>query len=520
MAPRPAVPVVPVAGDPEVLVDALVETATCLICVLDPEGRIVRFNDVCERVTGFAAEEVLGLDVRDVVIPPEDREAFGELLEEVWSTFLPSPQVGHWVTKDGGRVPIAWSNRPLPGPDGRPALLVTAGHDLSERERRTAELEEVHAELGHQLAEVARLADEQAALRRVAMLVASSAPPEAVFTAVSAETAAVLGAPAAAVFRFDGDHATVVGRAADSPVEGFPVGLSFPMDQSGAIWHVWQTGRSARVDVEDGDERPGAARMRAAGLTAAIAAPIAATGRPWGALVVAAMGEPLPDDVEPRLRDFAHLVSLAVASAQSRADLLASRVRILRAGDEARKRLERNLHDGAQQRLVSLALSLRLAQQRLADDHPARQLVDAACAEAEAAIDDLRQLANGLHPPILTQGGLRPALSSVAARLPLDVELDITGGRLSEDVEAAVYYLVAEALTNTVKHAEATRATVLVRLDGSHVEARVADDGRGGADATGSGIFGLRDRIEALGGTFELSSPLGCGTTIVARLPL
>jgi PAS domain S-box-containing protein len=522
MEARPDPTVVWSSSDADaVLVDALVDTAQCLICVLDPEGRIVRFNEVCEQATGFTAGEVVGRDARDVVIPPEECEAFGELLQEVWSTFLPSPQVGHWLTRTGDRIPIAWSNRPLPGPDGRPALLVTAGHDLRERERKTAELERLHDALEYQLAEVARLADERAALRRVATLVASSAPPEALFAAVSEETVAVLDAPSAAVFRFDGDHATVVGRAASSPVEGFHVGLTFPMDPSGVVWQVWQTGRSARIDSFEGDERPGAQRVREAGLTAAVAAPIAVTGRPWGALVVAAMGGgPLPDDAEARLRDFAHLVSLAVASAQGRADLVASRVRILRAGDDARRRLERNLHDGAQQRLVSLAISLRLLQKRIGEDHPARTLLDAACADAEAAIDDLRQLANGLHPPILTQGGLRPALASVAARLPLEVELDVAAERLPEDLEAALYFVVSEALTNTVKHAGASKAAVEVRVGAQEVEARIADDGRGGADPDGSGIWGLRDRVEALGGALELASPPGGGTRVVAHLPL
>jgi signal transduction histidine kinase len=252
-----------------------------------------------------------------------------------------------------------------------------------------------------------------------------------------------------------------------------------------------------------------------------VSAPIVVAGILWGAVGIAS-SEPLPADTEGRLGAFCELVSLAVASAQARQDLNASRARLVKAGDEQRRKLERNLHDGAQQRLVSLALTLRLARRQLEEDHGAAQKsLEAAAKELDLALAELRELARGLHPAALTEQGLGPALEAVAQRLPIDVSISAPPDRLPENIEATVYYIVSEALTNVTKHAQADRANVSIALDDGILRFEVTDDGRGGADpSAGSGILGLRDRAEAVGGTLFVISPPGQGTRVTAQIPL
>ena len=503
------------SGDAE-LVDALVDTAQCLICILDPQGRIVRFNELSERLTGYAEDEVVGRDIRELFIPPEHVEAFGELLELVWETHSPSPRAGEWVTRDGGRVPVVWSNRPLLDAEGRPRLLVTAGVDLSGRD-------ELHRQLEEQLDLAFRLAAEQGALRRVATLVAGGPEPEEVFRAVSAEAADLMGADAAGVLRFDGSLAHVVGRFEDADLVAFPVGGTISLAEDSAVARVHRSGRTARIDAYEEIDSEVAGRMREVGITSSVAAPITLHNRLWGAMVASTRaGQPPERWVEERLAEFAELVSLALAGADNRRQLLDSRERIVRASDDERRRLERNLHDGAQQRLVGLSILLRLARSRIEAGEVPADLLRQACDEVEAAIEDLRSLAQGLHPPLLTQAGVGVALRAVARRLPLAVEVHDEGERFPAEVEAALYYASAEALTNAVKHAEARKARIYVERRGAEVLLRVADDGRGGAveGSDGSGLRGLRDRVEALRGTFELDSPPGCGTTITVRLPI
>src|SRR5712691_1665928 len=345
----------------------LTETTMSLVCVLDHDARILFFNDACERVTGFTRDEVIGGDARDFVIPPEEAEAFSEVIDYIWSTGLSSPQVGHWLTKDGQRKLIAWSNRLMPSEDGGPSLLVTAGIDLSARTPSGVDESAFEGDPEAKLAEVGRLAQEQRALRRVATLVASEASPERVFTAVSEECARVLEVNASAVFRFVcNDTATIVGRHSRVGVadDAFKLGMRLPATEDTGIGQVLKTGAPARI--HDYTERPGeiADNMRLMSYRSSVSAPIVVAGILWGAVGIAS-AEPLPADTEARLGAFCELVSLAVASAQARADLSASRARLVKAGDEQRRKLERNLHDGAQQRLVSLALTIRLARRQL-----------------------------------------------------------------------------------------------------------------------------------------------------------
>jgi PAS domain S-box-containing protein len=501
----------------------LTETTMSLVCVLDQDGRILFFNEACERVTGFSRDEVVGGDARDFVIPPEETEAFGEVLEYVWTTGLSSPQVGHWLAKDGQRKLIAWSNRLMPREGGGPALLVTSGIDLSASTPTVGDEGAFEGDPEAKLAEIGRLAQEQRALRRVATLVASEASPERVFTAVSEECARVLEVNASAVFRFEGDDtATIVGRhSREGTDDPFKLGMRLQADENTGIGQVLRTRAPARI--HDYTERSGeiADNMRLMSYRSSVSAPIIVAGIIWGAVGIAS-AEPLPVDTEARLAAFCELVSLAVASAQAREDLSASRARLVKAGDEQRRKLERNLHDGAQQRLVSLALTIRLARRQLESDPQAvAGSLEGAAKELDLALEELRELARGLHPAALTEQGLGPALTSVASRLPIEVEVSAPAERLPENIEATAYYIVSEALTNVAKHAEATMAKVVMTVIDDALRLEVTDDGRGGADpSAGSGILGLRDRAEAVGGTLFVISPPGKGTFVTGQLPL
>jgi PAS domain S-box-containing protein len=506
----------------EAFARTLTETTQSLVCVLDREGRILLFNEACERATGFRREEVLGRDARELVIPPEEREAFGEFLEYVWRSGAPSPQVGHWMKKDGSRLLVAWSNRPMGGggADG-PDSLVTTGIDLTHRKPRPGE-RALDGDPEAKLAEIGRLATEQSALRRVATLVASEVSPERVFMAVSEQCARVLDVNASAVVRYDGDGtATIVGRHVRDNIDVLRVGERLAADADSAVGVVRRTGAAARVDDWGGIRGELRETMFRIGYRSTAAAPILVAGGLWGAVAIASE-DPLPEDSENRLGAYCELASLAVASAQARADLIASRARLVKAGDEQRRRLERNLHDGAQQRLVSVALQLRVARARLGTDPGvAASLIEEAARELDAGLAELRETARGLHPAILTEQGLRPALEALARRLAIDVAVEAPEERLPEHVEATAYYIVSEALTNVVKHAAAGSARVSVRRDGAVLRCAVSDDGSGGADELrGTGILGLRDRAEAAGGTLAIASPAGGGTTVTAALPI
>jgi PAS domain S-box-containing protein len=502
----------------------LTETTQSLVCVFDRDGRVLLFNEACERATGFSREEILGRDARDFVIPPEEREAFGEFLAYVWKTRTPSPQVGHWQTKQGRRRLIAWSNHPMAGPGGAPVSLITTGIDLTDRGSPRPDVEGALAgDPEAKLVEVARMAAEQRALRRVATLVASEVSPERVFTAVSDGCARVLEVNASTVVRYQaGGTAVVVGRHNRDGIDVLRIGDELPADDQSAVGRVALTEAPARVDDWGGMTGPVAEAMFRTGYRSAAAAPILVAGALWGAVGIASE-DPLPPDIENRLGAFCELASLAVASAQARADLIASRARLVKAGDEQRRRLERNLHDGAQQRLVSVALKLRLARARLGSSaDAAAELLDEAATELETGLAELRELARGLHPAILVDHGLSRAVDALVSRLPVPVDLDAAlEERLPEHVEATAYYIVSEALTNVAKHAAADHLRVSVRRDGDLLRCEIADDGRGGADESrGTGILGLRDRAEASGGMLSITSPPGGGTVVAAALPL
>src|SRR4051812_32913920 len=370
------------------------------------------------------------------------------------------------------------------------------------------------------------IAEEQAALRRVATLVAAGPEPAEIFHAVAEEAGRLLGARSSATIRYDGDVAVTVGRwqAGEEPT-GFHVGTRVPLAGSdGLTAVVARTGRSARIDDYTGVRGHAAAMMRENGYRAAVAAPIVVGGRTWGLLLVAsASTDALGAEAERRLGDFAELVALGLESAEAREQLNASRLRMLQAGVEERRRLERNLHDGAQQRLVSLGLQLRLVEAQLArDPEAARGLVAAARRELDLAMRELRELARGLHPAVLSDRGLSAALHSLAdsAVLPVRVR-GATDERFAEAVEACAYFVVAESITNVVKHADASHIEVRVRRVRETLEIEIEDDGRGGADpAGGTGLRGLADRAEAVGGTFSVRDGASGGTVVSVALPV
>jgi signal transduction histidine kinase len=359
--------------------------------------------------------------------------------------------------------------------------------------------------------ELTRLPEEQAALRRVATLVAQGKPHGDVFEAISAEVARLVPADAATLVRYrtDGTVETVGSWSAfGGPV---PVGLRLPLSSSKLSQVILETHRPARMDRL---AEAGADVSHEIGWRSAVGAPVVVEGRLWGAMDVGSKTDrPLPDETEERLTEFTALLASAIANAESRAEVDASRARIVATADATRRRIERDLHDGAQQQLLSLALEIRALRAGVPPELSQHRYELAHVADGLArVIDVLREIALGLHPAILGgEGGLGPALNTIARRSPIPVELQVgIAGRLPETVEVAAYYVVSEALTNAAKHADASNVWVDVDRHHKMVRVCVHDDGHGGADpARGSGLLGLKDRAAAIGGTIVVDSPPG-----------
>ena len=369
--------------------------------------------------------------------------------------------------------------------------------------------------------ELRLVAEEQAALRRVATLVAQGASPTAIFEAVAEELGRLVQSDRAFVGRYEIDNTVTVVSVWSPAAETMSVGARGPIREHTVSNQVRKTGRAARVDVyPDGEE----GIAGALGYRSSVGAPITVSGALWGLMVVGSGGdEPPPPGTEERLTKFTELVATAIANAEAQAALTASRARVVATADETRRRIERDLHDGAQQRLVTLALRLRAAQAAVPRDHEglAAELDDVAKG-LSGALDELREFARGIHPAILAEGGLRPAVKALCRRSPVPVELTMRmEGRLPERIEAGAYYIVSEALTNVAKHADASTVALDVEADAGALRISVRDNGVGGADfARGSGLVGIKDRAEALGGRISLESPAGAGTAIEVELPL
>jgi signal transduction histidine kinase len=370
------------------------------------------------------------------------------------------------------------------------------------------------------------LADEQAALRRVATLVAEGVPPNKLFAAVTTEVARLFsgGEPSltATVIRFDsGPECVLVG--ASSGYTRMPVGWRWAPKDLYVSTRVLRTGRSARVDEADLDavRGPDADVLRQRGVLHQVGSPVVVEGRLWGAMTLNS-AEELPTDVDQRLVSFTELLATAIANAESRSELAASRRRIVAASDDARRRIERDLHDGIQQQLVALGMELGELETSLPADGDLKAQVGAVTGGLRNAIDDLREISRGIHPAILSHGGLGPALKALARRSTVPVKLSATiDGRLPERVEVAAYYVVSEALTNVARHAHASVANIEVAARDGELALEIRDDGVGGADdGRGTGLIGLKDRVEALGGKIVVESAPDRGTSLVVTIPL
>ena len=370
--------------------------------------------------------------------------------------------------------------------------------------------------------EIERLADEQAALRRVATLVAEGALATAVFDAVAAEMGRVLGADGVTLNRFErGDEVTVLAHHG-SDQQTVPLGTRVSHRGENVTTMVRRSKRPARMEHREGTHGPLGVLGDTSGVRASVAAPIIVEGRVWGAAMGNWRGEALPPrDTEQRMAQFAGLLATAIANADSRDQLAASRARLVTAADEARRRLVRDLHDGAQQRLVHTIVSLKLAQRAFGGgDGKAELLVGEALQHAERSNAELRELAHGILPTVLTRGGLRAGIDAVVSRLDVPVRVEVPPDRFPVEIEASAYFIVAEALTNVMKHSHATRAEVRVSVHDGTLHVEVQDDGIGGADPAGHGLVGMADRVTALGGQLTLESPSGDGSLVAATLPL
>jgi PAS domain S-box-containing protein len=429
-----------------------------LMCIADLEGHLTRINPAFPATLGYTTAEMLGHAAHEFV-HPDDRDRLQLLQAELRQGATPDRVEMRAVRRDGSVRWLQWSARPHPATNRVYAVGrdVTVSHDNHEERR---------------------------ALREVAVLVAAGADSTTVFTAVSEEVCGLLGA----------DRAEVVREAPrGGPVT---VGAAGP----------------------DGPEANGS------GTRSAVSAPIMVDGQRWGELVATAYGRPLPVASAERLARFAELVVTAIANAESRQQLAASRARIVAAGDQVRRRLARDLHDGVQQHLVALALQARTALNEPVDPDEVKATLAAVADGLRASFDEVREIAHGVHPAILSSGGLRAAVAGLARRSPLPVELrgELPGrGAVPEAIELAAYYTAAEALTNAIKHAQASVIEIEAGIVNGCLGLSVRDDGIGGARRGGGlGLIGLADRVEALGGRLEVSSAPGAGTTVCASLPL
>jgi GAF domain-containing protein len=364
------------------------------------------------------------------------------------------------------------------------------------------------------------LAEQQAALRRVATLVARRAAPDVVFRAVADEAGGLLGADLSVLVRIESDNTvTVMAGPSTGP---HPPGERVTIDPGFVVDAVHKTGRPARFETDDPEAEGMPEIVRRIGVRSAVASPIVVEGALWGAVILGSFGESFPPEIEQRLDDFTELAAAGISNATARAELLASRARIVAAGDEARRRIERNLHDGTQQRLVSLGFALRAAEAELPPGQDGlRAKLSGVAMGLVAALEDLQEISRGIHPAILSKGGLGPALQALAHRSVIPVDLDVrTDERVAEQIEIAAYFVASEVLANAAKHSQASRIDVSLEQRDRSLLLSIGDDGVGGADAArGSGLVGLTDRVEALGGSIRLSSRPGEGTKIVAEFP-
>jgi PAS domain S-box-containing protein len=490
-----------------------------LLFIAGLDGHYKRVNPAVVRALGYSEEELVSQAFLDFV-HPDDLAPSTEVVEALarWEEVVQFEN--RTMCRDGSFRWLQWNTQPLP----EEGLLFCAARDVTDRRRAEDDLREAQRLVEPSRDELRLLADEQAALRRVATLVASGAEPPEVFAAVADEARGVLGAGSTLMVRLDPDGEVTIVACVGAPPGELPVGSRWKLEHFFAVAAVLRTGRAARHD-DDYTNAPGpvAKTLRQMGVVSVIATPIVVDGRLWGALAIASQIGPLPADTEPRMVDFTELIGTAIVNTETRTQLLASRARVVAAADETRRRIERDLHDGTQQQLVALAVALRAAEAEVPLELPdLKAALGETAAGLARATEDLQTISRGIHPTILSRGGIGPALRTLARRAGVPVKLDLSGPvRLPERVEVATYYVVSEGVSNATKHAQASAVHVELKVENALVEVSIRDDGVGGADPDrGSGLVGLRDRVEALGGTIDTTSPPGQGTCLLAQIPL
>jgi PAS domain S-box-containing protein len=478
-------------GSPSWL-ESLVDLSPDLMCLATVDGYFKRVNPAFERILGYTAEECASRPMIDFV-HPEDRERARAAMR----VLAGGGELRHFenrcICRDGSIRWLQWNCRPGPDPDG---LIAAAARDITDSVRR----------MGH------------AALQRVATVVAQGAPPGDVFATVATEIGDLLDADLTLIGRYEPD-ATFSYLAAGGRMRTTRLlGDRLKLGGDNLASKILRSGQPESMSYDDASG-PIAEFARQFGLRSAVGTPILVDGRIWGAMFAA---WPQPRDISSetmeRLCQITELVAAAIANTESRSALIESRARVVAAGDDSRRRIERDLHDGAQQRLVTLALRLR--SHEAANPAGLREVFDDVASGLEEVLNDIRELSRGIHPAVLSGSGLGPALRRLGRRAPFPTDVAVRiPVRPAERIEIAIYYVVAEALTNVAKHARASGAVVKVDETDGIIRVSVSDDGVGGADLSGgSGLLGLRDRVDALGGTMSLTSPAS-GTTVVVEIP-
>ncbi|MDT5314932.1 MAG: hypothetical protein QOE74_3952 [Mycobacterium sp.] len=488
-----------------------------LLAIVGPD-RFIRVNRACEPILGYSEGEMTSQPWVNLVAA-EDRDRVRALLGRFAGSTEPARFESRMICRDGSWRWVEWNVVWHGG------LAYAIGRDVTQRRREQDQLHQTRTMLEANRDGLSVLVKQQEALRRMATLVAHGVvTPSEVYSAVAEEMVRCLDCEGAGVFRYDPDGSAIVLAGSSKPgAQYLPVGERMPLDDDNLLAWIPRTGRPARHDVEGGRGSV-LTRVREFGFRSGVGAPILVNGRVWGAAVVASSRqELLPSDTEERVGDFADLVAAAIANAANRAELVASRARIVTAADDARRRLERNLHDGAQQRLITLGLDARIAEASVPAelDDLKQQLVHLTSGLREAHVE-LQEISRGLHPAILSKGGLLPALEALAGRSAIPVTFDAAvDRRLPEAAEVAAYYVVAEGLANAAKHSQASKVTVSANTDDANLFLCVQDNGIGGAHVgKGSGLIGLFDRVEALGGQIKIDCPPEAGTLLHATIPL
>ena len=510
MARPPHVP------QPETELEGFCDRSIDPLSIISFDGEFKRVNGSFVRLLGYPKADLFSRSALDVLHPDDvgpAREALTQLAEG-------RDLVGfeaRVICADGSLRWLEWNTRSIP----ELGVVYSVGRDTTERRRADAELREAQRLLEASRDELRMLAEEQAGLRRVATLVARGVPPGEVFEAIAREAGRLLGVDAMHMGRYDTGAAFSV--AGWSRAGGhLPVGTRVDLDGANIASLVFRSGRPERIDGYSAETGGTAERLRRRmQVYSSAAVPIVVDGRLWGLMIASSRQErPLPADTESRLLGFTELAEMAIANTEARTELAASRARVVAAGDAERRRVVRDLHDGAQQRLVHTVITMKLARQAFETGGDAGPLLDEALECAEQANVELRELARGILPAMLAREGLRAGLEALASRTPVPVDIDVSVGRLPAAIEATAYFVVAEALTNVAKHSRARRAQVTARVDEGRLRVLVRDDGVGGARLDGGGLVGLGDRLAALDGRFRVETPPGGGTLVAADLPL